>query len=203
VQLLAGGSSADRCVNGTLLYRFFVDVDASGTFSAGDTELQEFSTASSHTTAPSETTRYGVTVRCSAGGTGGCSGADAAAEFVVSCAPPPPVFDSQLWWARVRFANKTTLAAPPAGEYVDLVRGSLDLLRSTGSFAASSPACLADNVAFPSITDGTTPAAGSGFYYLLRGQVICNDSTSYRTYSPQENAGNPGMRDAEISACPP
>jgi hypothetical protein len=203
VHLLAAATTADRCVNGTLLYRFFVDVDASGTFSAGDTVLQDFSTASSFVEAPAATTGFGVTVKCSGGGTGGCAGADATATFTIACAPPAPVYDPQLWWTGVRFPNPTTLSAPPYGQHVDIVRGSLDLLRSTGSFASSAPVCLANDAAFPPFTDATAPPVGSGFYYLLRGQVNCNDSTSYRTYSAKENPGNPGKRDAEITICSP
>jgi hypothetical protein len=172
VELRADGSAADRCVNGVLLYRFFVDLDASGTFSAGDAVLRDFGTASVQLEAPGATTRYGVTVRCSAGGSGGCTGADATATFTISCAPPAPVLDPTRWWARVSWTNDNTLSAPPFGEVVDVVRGSLDLLRSTGgSFAASSPVCLANDVRFPPLLDTTAPSSGSGFYYLLRGQV--------------------------------
>jgi len=203
VELRAGGTTADACVNGVLLYRFFVDRDASGTFSAGDTVVRDFTAGSSVVEAPSTTTRYGVTVRCSAGGSGGCSGADATATFPISCAPPPPVFDPELWWARVGWTNDNTLSGPPYGEVVDVIRGSLDLLRSTGSFAASGAACLANDAGFPPLADTTPLPAGSGFYYVLRGQVNCNDTRSYSTYSPRENPANPGKRDAELTACPP
>jgi hypothetical protein len=203
VVLHAEGSAADRCVDGTLLFRFFVDSDASGGFSAGDAVLRPFGTSPTLLEAPYVTTRYGVTVKCSTGGTGACAGADAVATFTSNCVPPPAVYDASLWWTQVRWSSKSVLKLPPFGEITDLVRGDLGLLRGTGSFAASAAACLGNDQTGWSIAEPAVPAQGSGYYYLLRGQVRCNEVTSYRTFSARENPGNPGQRDAEITVCPP
>jgi len=203
IELSASGSTADRCMNGTLLYQFFVDADGSGTFDPGEPVLRDYGTASGFRDAPVATTRYGVSVRCSSGGSGNCGGATATATFTLTCGPPPPLFDAALWWTNVRFGSGTRIEAPPYGEIVDLVRGDLGLLRSTGSFAASGATCLANDVAFPPHFDAAAPSVGSGFYYLLRGQVSCNDSRSYSTHHARENPPNPGQRDAQLGACSP
>ena len=107
------------------------------------------------------------------------------------------------WWTQVRWADATTLTLVPAGELVDVVRGDLQLLRATGDFAASALACLANNDPSSLHSDLALPPAGGGFYYLLRGHLLCNDNHSYSTYSARENPGDPGKRDAEIGSCPP
>jgi hypothetical protein len=203
VTLSAEGSQADRCSNGALLFRFFEDRDASGTYSPGDLELAPFATSPVYTTSPTTATRYGVTVRCSAGGTGSCLGADATAGFSLTCAPPPPVYDPALWWTKLRMPTRTTLSVPPHGEILDVVRGDLGALRASGTYAGSTPVCLVNDGTSTSLQDVAVPARGEGFYYLLRGQRICNDNQGYRTYAPRENPADPAKRDTELLACPP
>ena len=142
-------------------------------------------------------------MKCSAGGSGVCGGADATAIYTVACAPPLPEYDASLWWTQVTWADRNTLALPPFGETTDLVRGDLGLLRSTASYVASALVCMGNDQTAVQFQDAASPTAGSGYFYLLRGQRHCNDSASYSTYSPRENPGNPTRRDAEIVVCPP
>ena len=68
-------------------------------------------------------------------------------------------------------ANKTTWAwtkPARAGTY-DVARGSLTALRaSSGNFAASAPTCVANDLTSPGADDGTVPAAGGAFYWVVR-----------------------------------
>jgi len=200
----AASTTYDRCSNGTILYRFFVDANLDGDYDAGtDTEIRGFGAGTAVVDAPGTTTRYGVTARCSEGGTGTCTGSNATATYTVNCSPPPAVFDGALWWAKIGFSNKTTLSLPPYGEITDAVKGNLIALRTTGTFASSSPVCLANNSGSYTLVDAANPATGGGFYYLFRGQTLCNDNTNYSTFSSKEQ-GQPNERNTEIGAtCAP
>jgi hypothetical protein len=81
----------------------------------------------------------------------------------------------------------------------DIARGSLVTLKSTqGNFSAATTDCFADNLTATTLNDPQSPAAGQGFWYVLRA-VNCGGSASYNSY----NFGSPdqvGSRDAEIAA---
>ena len=94
--LSAVASTADACTGGALLFRFYEDRDHSGAFSPGDEQLAAFGTGPRLDVAPDATTRYGVTVRCSEGGTAACLGSDATADFTLACAPPTEYDARQL-----------------------------------------------------------------------------------------------------------
>ncbi len=71
--------------------------------------------------------------------------------------------------------DKTAIAwdsmAPQAGPIIayDVIRGELAQLAAGGG----SESCVRLSVAEASIADGTTPVAGTGFYYLVRGGNAC------------------------------
>jgi hypothetical protein len=81
----------------------------------------------------------------------------------------------------------------------DVARGSVVTLKSTqGNFSAATTDCFADNLTATTLNDPQSPAAGQGFWYVLRA-VNCGGSASYNSY----NFGSPdqvGSRDAEIAA---
>ncbi len=80
----------------------------------------------------------------------------------------------------------------------DLVRGSLDALRSSnGSFRAATFDCLENDFADTSRQDGETPGAGDGFWYLVRA-VNCGGSATFDSGSPSQV----GTRDAGIALSP-
>ena len=75
-----------------------------------------------------------------------------------------------------------SLAAPagPATKY-DIMRGALDEF-PVG--AGVSETCLQNDLNGISFSDGATPSAGAGFYYLIRGQNLCGVGT-YGTQSDE------------------
>lgn len=79
----------------------------------------------------------------------------------------------------------------------DTIRGNLATLRSSGgNFATSVLACLDNNGADTQSTDGPIPAAGSGFFYLVRA-----NGAGTATYD-EGASSQAGSRDAEIAASP-
>ena len=80
----------------------------------------------------------------------------------------------------------------------DLVRGSLEELRSShGDFSTAVNDCLEDDLTGTSRTDADTPAAGDGFWYLVRA-VNSGGSATFDSGSPSQV----GSRDAGIQASP-
>ena len=92
-------------------------------------------------------------------------------------------------------AHLTWNAAAAATGY-DLVTGSLQILQSSGGdFSAATTQCLANNLPTTSFDDAAIPAAGQGFWYLLRA-VNCGGNASYDSGFPSQV----GSRDAGIAA---
>jgi len=81
----------------------------------------------------------------------------------------------------------TTLSWLPliADQGYDVTRGSLDLLRAGGGdFAASAPVCLAEDNGATQVDDVGQPAAGTGFYYLVRATNCGSLTGTYDTTGP-------------------
>lgn len=57
------------------------------------------------------------------------------------------------------------------GTVYDVLRGDLETLRSVGTIADA--ACLATGIAAATVTDGSDPLAGSGYYFLVGGRNAC------------------------------
>ena len=98
----------------------------------------------------------------------------------------------------LRFQNKTTFSwsALAGAETYDVVKGSLNSLRSSGgNFTSSSISCLENGSPDLEARDGTNPASGSGLFYLARG---ANDSCGWGTWD--EGGDQPAGRDAEVEA---
>jgi hypothetical protein len=78
----------------------------------------------------------------------------------------------------------------------DIVSGDLGSLRSSGgSFTTATSACLSNNGATTSLTDSSTPAAGQGVWFLVRGEN-CGGKGTYDS----GRAMQVGLRDAEIAS---
>ena len=85
----------------------------------------------------------------------------------------------------------------PSVTTYDVVRGSLDvLLSSGGNFTTATDLCLADNLASTSIGEPSVPAPGSAFWYIVRGSTC--GTGSYDEGVPSQV----GLRGAEIQASP-
>jgi parallel beta-helix repeat protein len=121
-----------------------------------------------------------------------CDGADNNCDGLTDNAPPP---------AGATMVKATGPAAfewdaLPGATFYQVVRGSLGTLASTaGNFTSATGQCLAAAAPDPSFLDAVSPAAGQGFFYLVRGGN-CGGKGSYESGSPAQS----GLRDAEIQA---
>jgi len=183
---LTATPAADRCVNGALLYQWWIDGDNNGTAgTAGDTLLQDFTTVPRFEDAPGATTQYCVVAKCSTGVSAPCSGATQCLNVAVTCPGTPNALDNDAWWANVRWSNKTTLTVPPANQTLDVARGaSLNALRASTPPGTYTTTCLANNSTSTSFNEAANPPLGDAFYFVLRGQdVLCNENRLYTTFS--------------------
>lgn len=89
-----------------------------------------------------------------------------------------------------------------AGAAYDVVRGELGLLRTSGgNFTTAVDACLANDVASVAFPQGPAPAAGDGFWYLVR-FVLPGSVGSYDSGGPGQAASrDPGIATSAL-ACP-
>ena len=76
----------------------------------------------------------------------------------------------------------------PGGGSYDRIHGDLQILASSG-LAASVVSCLDENLAVPTAGDARTPAAGQGFWYLVRGTDPCTGGPA--TYDEGGNQAAP------------
>ena len=77
----------------------------------------------------------------------------------------------------------------------DVVRGDLDTLNDTaGDFSVATEACVADDVSGTLVDLTEIPPAGTGYWYLVRGQN-CDGNGTYDS----GGASQVGSRDAEIA----
>ena len=197
VVLDAAGSVADRCLGGTLQFRF----------SAGGVTVQDWSDLGSFVDAPAAATTYVVEVRCST--LQSCAGS-ASTTVAVSCPST-----GTLTWTGPLLVGKTggldgvepdqglTLSWGADG-WTDAVRGDLGALRTGGTLTGSVLACSVDDVLGSSATDGSILAPGQAFYYLARG-ATCNVAPfSYSSGAPEERGSGqtPTIRDLQIGTDP-
>jgi len=85
-----------------------------------------------------------------------------------------------------------------AGTY-DLLRGSLTALRAAaGSFAASSPTCVANDLTSPSASDATVPTPGGALYWLARVTECGGLAGTWNDGQPSQI----GSRDSGLAVCP-
>jgi N-acetylneuraminic acid mutarotase len=118
-----------------------------------------------------------------------CSGA---------CVSSPPAGSSTLSASKQPGTVLFSWTAVPAAAAYDVVRGGLNLLRSSGgNFTTSTQACLANDQVGTSAFDPAAPAVADGFWYLLRGSS-CGGAGTY----DESVASQIGGRDAEINASP-
>ncbi|HEX6852516.1 MAG TPA: hypothetical protein VF139_14050 [Candidatus Polarisedimenticolaceae bacterium] len=203
VQLDASASTADSCPNGTLQFQYWIDANGNSIVGdAGDTLLRDWTDDSGYLDAPmSGPVRYALKVRCSS--TPNCDSASNTAVTPVNVNCPSSGTLSGRFNGAIGFSNKTTVSWTTSQGF-DAIQGDLNTLRSSGgNFNGAVNTCLQNNGTGTSLNDAATPAAGAGFYYLLRptsgGAGGCNaGSPSYGTGNAKEAAG----RDTEIAADP-
>jgi hypothetical protein len=205
VKLDATTSFADRCSDGLLLFRFWIDGNGNGVLNdPEDVVLRTWTEDPILLQAPDATTRYGVEVQCSS--LPSCQGS----STTVVTVPCPATGNARLPFGQtIGFASKTQLSWSTA-ELVDVIRGDLTALRTSGGqFNDTVEVCLANDVSTTLVTDATAPAAETAYYYLVRDAgptAFCNAAPSWKTGVPAEKPGAGGDRDADIAldpdACP-
>jgi hypothetical protein len=91
-----------------------------------------------------------------------------------TAAPPPAEVDNGVRVARVGASAVLTWNLAAGSTRSDVVRGLLSAL-PVGP-GGGDEVCI-DDVSGVSLTDGTSPAAGAGFWYLIRGESACGQGT--------------------------
>ena len=205
VELNASASSADQCSDGTVNFRFWEDLDDSGTFSAGDTLLRNFTDNPIIVVSPVVTTTYGVDVICTSDPD--CPPDLALTQEIIVACPENLILTGGTPFApTIEFTSKTRLAwSPPS--VVDVVRGNLITLRNTGSFATT---IALNGCLWESHEDGITgaltnladPGVGAAFFFVVRPEnTFCNENAgSYSTKHAKElGSSDPSARDTQIN----
>jgi hypothetical protein len=156
VELDAFDSAADRCIDGELQFRFWIDGDGDG-LGGGvqDVQLRGWSETSMLVQAPSETTRYLVEVRCSSDPN--CS--DSEARTVVVACPT----SGNLTFPEVLAPSKGTLAWG-SSRLFDYAKG---LLHDLSSYTTTVTGQAVGPSSWLSIAGDVLPA-GKGMWYVFR-----------------------------------
>jgi hypothetical protein len=214
VELDAGGSSADRCLDGTLQYRFYVDADNSGTIDGADTLLRDWTDNSLLLDAPTGTTTYAVEARCSSDTTCG-TGTDNHLAFTTVNVSCPSTGNLKTAFTQTVGADSKTQFSWGVADTVDVFRGNLggtgsgggaSSLTGTGSFLNSVETCLQNDQNISSFVDATNPSAGSGnaVYYLVRGKggQFCNQAGSWNSGGGSQAGDRDADIDGSANACP-
>jgi hypothetical protein len=86
-----------------------------------------------------------------------------------------------------------------AADHYDVVKGDLGQLgQSGGDFSVALLACLEEDDTDEQATDSALPAAGEGYFYVVRAQSLCDESGTYDSGGPAQI----GSRDEEIQSAP-
>jgi len=212
VELNAAASSANQCADGTIHFRFWEDLDASLTFSVGDTLIRDFTDNPIAIVAPNVNTTYGVDVICTSNPSCPSTDAVVTVDVVVNCPQTstlisgtfPPVLQGVLVSPGVKRIQWTGV------RYVDAIRGDLvkagaaNDLRDLGTFNGPVTACPRENVATQFINFTTDPLVGEAFFFVVRDEDIsfCNHVGSYsESGSPPEDAGRDTEINLDANAC--
>ncbi len=185
VELSAAASAADRCLDGNLQYRFWVDGDGNGAGGdAGDRLLRGWTGNAVLVDAPRATTRYAVDVRCA-------TATDCADTqpllLTVNC---PASGNLGGVFQTVRAPDPATFAwtSPVDGQSA---RGALSGVASYSTAGGGTGAFFA---ATSYDASGDAPAPGAGLWYLFRnaaggGGSFCNEIATWSSGGVGESPG--------------
>jgi len=121
----------------------------------------------------------------------------------LSCSSPAPSGASVVSMTDSAGASQVSWTSLAGASGYDVVKGDLNILRSTGgNFAQATLQCLASDSSGSTAGDGAIPAVGGGFWYLQRGRS-CGGTGTYDSATPSVPAENrdPGIG-ASGAACP-
>ncbi len=155
LEIDASGSFADRCLSGTLQYRFST---------AGGQELRGWTDNPVLLVAPAFTTGYVVEARCSSLITCDASTVVTATVNCPASVVTPTAFGDTIFAE----ANKNEFSWAGSKAYAAYTGGLSVVASYTGAFVAAGDGS--------SFVDSSTPAAGNGFYFVVRNGRFCNDA---------------------------
>ncbi|MGH9867847.1 MAG: hypothetical protein ACREAA_06755 [Candidatus Polarisedimenticolia bacterium] len=99
---------------------------------------------------------------------------------------------------RVGGVSQISWTSIPGATAYDVVLGTLSVLQSTqGDFHVSTGGCVANDTAATSVQHPPDPAAGDGYFYLVR-PLNCGGNGAYESFNPSQV----GLRDPEVAASP-
>jgi hypothetical protein len=204
VELSSLTSTADRCLDGVLQYRFWIDGNNNGQGgNPQDTLLRNWTDNPNIVDAPTATTRYVVDVRCSTLTT--CLGTTSR-TVVVTC----PTSGAQgQGFPRISAPNKTSIAWTGSINY-NFAKGALGNF-ALGTCSPGVPATCYTTTASaqnqgPASTFSTAadaPAANTGLWYLFRRPGTKGTGGSGFCNSPPITWGAPGTAPASRDAVLP
>ncbi len=168
--LTASETSAASCLGGALEYR--VETSTGTVLRDWLTNTEEVRVA------PAVTTTYVLRTRCTAGGS------ESTANVTIQVGAPVCTVENLTIGANYNTLNWVGSAAP-----YDVAKGSLAALLTSGNFSGAS--CLQNNLGSATTSDAAEPAAGQGFYYVVR----CDGGT----WNDGKQTGN---RDTTLTTCP-
>jgi hypothetical protein len=159
VALSAVASTADKCLNGTIQYRFCISAD-NDCADPQDTILRSFTDNPDLIDAPANTTKYAVDVRCSS--LPSCA-ASTSVTVPVAC-PTDNLFPTVLWPTKTTMSWGTSLTYQQAGGTNAGLATFTDTLASNPTdVQAAATSCSASCEA-----NAAAPAAGTFRWWLFR-----------------------------------
>jgi len=210
VELSAVSSTADRCTDGTLQFQFWNNSGASTTvlsLADGDVLMKDWSDNPVFIDSPIVDTTYGVNIRCSSDPTCTTQTDEAVLSRLVTVACPDnsvTVTGATAFGLNLTWNTKNQITWENTILTVDLLRGDLLNLRSTGNYTTSVLSCPADSQLASSWNVGS-PTAGQAWFFLVRREdTFCNeDAGSYSTKAASEQGSTPfsgSARDVGLNA---
>ena len=125
-----------------------------------------------------------------------CNGLDDNCDGAVDNAAAPTGAPAVALQKLAGNSARLSWPAVPVATGYDVVRGSLQSLRTSGgNFSAATSDCYRNDLTATTVDDATVPAVGQGIWYLLRA-TNCGGSASYNSAASSQS----GSRDAEIAA---
>jgi hypothetical protein len=191
VSLSAVASSADKCLNGTIQYRFCISAD-NDCADPQDTILRSFTDNPDLIDAPANTTKYAVDVRCSSL----TSCASSTSVTVAVACPTDNLFPTILW------PNKTTINWGTSLSYQQAGGTNAGLTTYTDTIVATNPSDV--RPAASSCSAGceadAAPAANTFRWYLFRvaGAKTPLGFCNSVTWGPSGTDPSAALRDAVL-----
>jgi hypothetical protein len=193
VELSAADTTADKCADGTLQFQFWNNAGGNTSVLSvadGDVLLKDWSDNPVFIDSPIVDTTYGVNIRCSSDPTCTTQTDEAVVSQLVTVACPDnatTVTGSSAFGLNLTWNSKNQMTWENTVLTVDVLRGDLNTLRSTGNLTTSVAACAAEDYTGSTRNVGS-PDPGNAWYFLVRRELtFCNeDAGSYGTKATSE-----------------